>query len=83
MDTRSEAGTAHQVLLFYRYITIDSPQELAAHIESLARENALTGRVIIAQEGVNATLEGLRADTEAFLSEFKIDERFRDIEVKR
>ncbi|MDB5238126.1 MAG: hypothetical protein JWM46_396, partial [Candidatus Kaiserbacteria bacterium] len=41
------------------------------------------GRVIIAQEGVNATLEGLRADTEAFLSEFKIDERFRDIEVKR
>lgn len=73
----------HQVLLFYRYITIDSPQQLAARVLELAEAHALKGRVIVAEEGINATLEGVLDDTEKFLEMFRNDKRFCDIEVKR
>ena len=74
---------AHQVLLFYRYTTVESPQELADHVRTLATTHALKGRVIVAHEGVNATLEGTVDDTEAFAHEFRKDERFSDIDIKR
>ena len=74
---------AHQVLLFYRYITIDSPEALAKRVLELAESHSLRGRVIVAEEGINATLEGTVADTEDFVIEFRKDERFADMDVKR
>jgi UPF0176 protein len=73
----------HRVLLFYRYVTIENPHELAESVLKLAESRALKGRVIVAEEGINATLEGHADDTEAFLKEFRHDVRFSDIEVKR
>ncbi|MEK7103460.1 MAG: rhodanese-related sulfurtransferase, partial [Patescibacteria group bacterium] len=42
-----------------------------------------TGRVIIAEEGINATLEGLHENTEEFVREFLKDPRFANIDIKR
>lgn len=74
---------AHQVLLFYKYVDVDAPEELAAHVRSLASELSLTGRVIVAHEGINGTLEGTVENTEAFVAQFFIDARFADVQVKR
>ena len=74
---------AHQVLLFYKYIDVDAPEELAARIRSLAAELLLTGRVIVAHEGINGTLEGTMENTEAFVAGFFSDARFADVQVKR
>jgi UPF0176 protein len=73
----------YQVLLFYKYVTIEDPQALAARFRDLCAKYSLLGRVIIAEEGVNATLEGKTEDTESFVDEFFTDKRFADVIVKR
>jgi UPF0176 protein len=73
----------HQVLLFYKYVTVDDAAALAATFRSLAEKYHLLGRVIVAEEGVNATLEGLTADTESFAADFLADPRFADIDIKK
>ena len=85
MDDSSEQPQrgAYQVLLFYKYTDIDEPKELGDHVRSLASELSLTGRVIVAEEGINATLEGTNESTEMFVSKFLTDLRFADIQVKR
>ncbi|HEV7121793.1 MAG TPA: rhodanese-related sulfurtransferase [Candidatus Paceibacterota bacterium] len=74
---------AYQVLLFYKYVTIEDPKALADAVRALAQTHALLGRALIAEEGINATFEGAHDDTEAFLQEFLQDERFADMPVKR
>ncbi len=74
---------SNQVLLFYKYVTIEDPEVLKMTVRSLAEKHSLLGRALIAEEGINATFEGLVADTEAFIIEFKLDERFADMGVKR
>ena len=73
----------YQVLLFYKYIEIVDPAALAARVRELALELSLMGRVIVAHEGINATLEGTVADTESFVTQFKQDLRFADVQIKR
>jgi UPF0176 protein len=73
----------YQVLLFYKYLHIDNPDELTERVRKLSREYRLMGRVIVAHEGINATLEGTLGDTEEFVEEFMEDPRFADIQVKR
>lgn len=73
----------HQVLLFYKYVTVEDPIELKDRIRSLAEAHGLLGRVLVAAEGINGTLEGAVEDTEAFARELLADERFSDMSVKR
>ena len=75
--------TAYQVLLFYKYVDVDAPEEVAEHVRALVTELSLTGRVIVAHEGINATLEGTVENTEAFVTRFFGDARFADVPVKR
>jgi len=69
--------------LFYKYVSLNAPAEVAAWLRVLAERHGLTGRAVVAAEGVNATFEGLVADTEAFAKEFLKDERFADVKIKR
>lgn len=72
-----------QVLLFYKYVHIDAPEELKVSYLLLCKKHNLKGRTIIAKEGINGTLEGTCNDTENFLQEFLLDARFSDMQVKR
>ncbi len=73
----------HQVLLFYKYVTIEDPKAVMDSVRALAKEHNLLGRVLVAEEGINGTLEGLTADTEAFAVELVKDQRFVDMNIKR
>ena len=73
----------YQVLLFYKYVTIEEPHEYVSHFRALCEKYNLKGRVLIAEEGINATLEGFTEDTEQFVHEWKSDERFSDVQIKR
>ncbi len=73
----------HQVLLFYTYQTIENPKGLAEWFRAAAERYNLLGRVIIAEEGVNAILEGLIQDTEQFVQAFYRDPRFTQVQIKR
>lgn len=72
----------YTILLFYKYTKVNDTNSLAFDIRTLATRLNLKGRVVIAEEGLNATLEGKTEDTNAFLKEIKKDKRFEDINVK-
>lgn len=73
----------YQVLLFYKYVLVDDPQaEKQKQLDYFTRFN-LKGRMIIAKEGINATLEGEITDTESYIQEVSKDKRFEDIHWKK
>ncbi len=72
----------YQILLFYKYINIEDPEELMKDQRKLCQELDLKGRVIIASEGINGTLEGQAPDTEKYVSYMKNDDRFKDVHFK-
>jgi UPF0176 protein len=53
------------------------------HFRVLAEKYSLTGRAIIAEEGINATVEGFTADTELFISELLQEKTLADMSIKR
>lgn len=73
----------YEVLLFYKYIHIDNPKALARHYTKLCEKYSLKGRTIVAEEGINSTLEGDVESLKNFLNEFMVDPRFSDIHIKR
>jgi UPF0176 protein len=73
----------HQVLLYYKYVPIADPVTLMNEQRAFCLEHNLKGRIIIANEGINGTVEGLLSDTEAYVSMMTQDERFTDIDWKR
>jgi UPF0176 protein len=72
-----------QVLLFYKYVTVENPQAYAEDFRLLCEKHGLKGRALVAEEGINATLEGATESTEDFVKEWKEDGRFSDVHVKR
>jgi UPF0176 protein len=72
-----------QILLFYKYTKIADPEAERLRQEDLFAKLGLTGRVIVAREGINATLEGETWATEQYIAEMNHDERFQGIQWKR
>jgi UPF0176 protein len=77
-----EGNPAYQVLLFYTDQTIADPEGTSSWLRALAQTHALTGRALVAEEGINATFEGKKEGTESFVREFKGDTRFKDVQIK-
>lgn len=72
-----------QVLLFYKYVTITDPTAFKLAYLGMCEKHSLTGRTVVAEEGINSTLEGTIENTENFLKEFLQDERFTGMQIKR
>lgn len=73
----------YQVLLFYKYVTVEDPEALRDSLRTLALEHGLLGRILVADEGINGTVEGTYEATEAFATELLKDARFADMLIKR
>lgn len=72
-----------QILLFYKYVTVEDPETLASWFRTRCSEHRLVGRILVAEEGINGTVEGSIEDTERFAIELLEDARFSDVKVKR
>ncbi len=70
------------VILFYKYVAIDNPQEFAADQRALCVSLGLKGRILIATEGINGTLAGPIEAVNEYVSALHADERFGDVAVK-
>jgi UPF0176 protein len=73
----------YQILLFYKYVHIENPQEVRDWLYDLCQKLDLKGRLIVASEGLNITLEGTTENTEIFIKELEKDERFLNIHYKK
>jgi UPF0176 protein len=72
----------YQVLLYYRYVPITDLEAVREAQEALCTRLNLLGRILIAKEGINGTVSGLKADTEAYMEAMKADPVFPGIEFK-
>ncbi|MGF1637076.1 MAG: rhodanese-related sulfurtransferase [Cyclobacteriaceae bacterium] len=70
------------ILLYYCYTKIEDPEEFRFQHHLYCVENRLMGRIIIASEGINGTISGLRADCEKYMRDLKADPRFQTVEFK-
>lgn len=73
----------YTIILFYKYVSIEDPEKEKHAQHKLAKELGLTGRVIVAHEGINATFEGSAENIEKYLAWYLSDPRFSDTHIKR
>jgi len=72
-----------QILLYYKYVHIENPEEVMTWQRQMCQELGMTGRIIIAPEGINATAEGTTENTETYIRRVQEDNRFSGINFKR
>lgn len=70
------------VILFYKYVAIQEPEQFAAAQRLLCDSLRLKGRILIAAEGVNGTLAGESAAIDQYVAALRSDPRFADVEMK-
>lgn len=71
-----------KIILFYKFIDLDDPKTLMAEQKAIAKSLNLKGRVIIGEEGINGTFEGLPEDVEKYKEFMWNDSRFSDLTFK-
>ena len=72
----------HQIILFYKYVHIGDPEAVRVWQVEVCERLGLTGRCIIASEGINATFEGTEEGIGQYIKELEKDERFLNIHFK-
>lgn len=82
-QTQKELNDNYQILLFYKYVFIDEPIVVRDWQRSLCEKYGFKGRLIVANEGINFTLEGTKENTEKYIKELETDSRFLNIHFKK
>ncbi|WP_052447261.1 rhodanese-related sulfurtransferase [Clostridium polynesiense] len=72
----------YRVLLYYKFVHIDNPEDFAAEHLKLCKDLGLKGRILVAEEGINGTVSGLRENTDKYIEVLHQDERFKDMIFK-
>ncbi|MEH7355374.1 rhodanese-related sulfurtransferase [Neobacillus drentensis] len=57
----------YRVLLYYKYVSIENPEEVANEHHQFCTDLGLKGRIIIAAEGINGTVSGNIEQTNAYM----------------
>ncbi len=70
------------VAAFYKFVTIDEPETLRASVAAVCAQNGILGTILVAGEGINATISGREEAIASFLSWLRLDPRFSVLSVK-
>lgn len=70
------------VLLFYKYVSLTDPHAIQAWQRAIGKAHNLVGRILIAEEGINATVAGSRTAIKAYVKDLKSYPLFKDIDIK-
>lgn len=73
----------YQVLLYYKYIPVENAEQVRDEQVDLLKKFNLKGRLIVADEGINGTLEGLTEDTEKYIEAMEKSKYFKGISYKK
>lgn len=72
----------YQVLLYYKFVRIDDPEDFVRTHEALCRDLGLRGRILVAPEGLNGTVSGSPDACSAYMQAMHSDARFADMTFK-
>ncbi len=70
------------ILLYYKYVNIAQPEVIAKWQRSLCESLHLTGRIILAHEGINGTVGGTDEACAAYIEAMNNHELFQNIDFK-
>jgi UPF0176 protein len=70
------------VATFYKFVEIESPPQLRDWLVALCQAHGIIGSILVADEGINATISGSQHGVMALVAELQADPRFREMEVK-
>ncbi len=79
----AQAGQDFQILLYYKYVHIEQPEVAMAAQKAFCEALGMRGRIIVAKEGINGTIEGTKENTEKYIAWMNTDRRFRNIHCKK
>lgn len=71
-----------KVVTFYRFAEFPEHPEWKPVLEKLGEKEGVTGTLILANEGINATLSGNAEGLDRFVSHISADERFDDLPIR-
>jgi len=74
---------AYQVLLYYKYVAVPEAKKVRDEQRELCSQLNLTGRIIVADEGINGTVEGKVSDTEKYIEAMEKTPYFKGISYKK
>ncbi len=72
----------YSVLLYYCYSPIEDPEAFREEHHLMCLDLDLRGRIIVAEEGLNGTVSGTRANCEKYMEAVLADPRFSKTEFK-
>ena len=72
----------YSILLYYCYTKIDDPEAFRESHHFFCLDLNLRGRIIVASEGLNGTVSGLKSNCQQYMDHLKADQRFSHIEFK-
>ena len=72
----------YNVLLYYNFVPVPDSEAAREEHFALCESLHLKGRILIAKEGINGTVSGLKADTDAYREWMKNHPIFKDTEFK-
>jgi UPF0176 protein len=73
----------YTVILFYKYIPLESPENIKNVQQLWCKELGLYGRVLLASEGINATLEGTEEHIQEYIRRMESSDEFAGIQYKK
>lgn len=73
----------YTILLYYKYVKVKDPRDVMLLQRGYCEALGLKGRIIIAEEGINGTVEGTKANVEKYIKLVEQDKRFREINWKK
>jgi UPF0176 protein len=71
-----------QIVTFYKFVSLPDRSDLQPVLETTCQAYQVKGTILLAEEGLNATLAGSAEGIEAVLSFLHQDERFADLACK-
>ncbi|WP_025026742.1 oxygen-dependent tRNA uridine(34) hydroxylase TrhO [Caldalkalibacillus mannanilyticus] len=72
----------YQVLLYYKYIPIENPEQFAKEHLKRCQELELKGRILVATEGINGTVSGTIDQTNEYMKIMHENPLFHDMVFK-
>lgn len=72
----------YSILLYYCYSPIENPEEFREAHHQFCLSLNLSGRIIVASEGLNGTVSGSQEDCQVYMDTLKSDPRFAGIDFK-
>ena len=71
-----------KILLFYKYVDLENPQEIVLWQKEVCKRIGLKGRILIGKEGINGTLGGSEEQTSEYIKLMNENAFFQDIDFK-